>query len=395
MTRRRIIMVSADGTALTGEYSGGVLGDVHEGWPKPDQSKVETILVVPGHEVITHLIDLPPGSEAKAHAALPFLLEEDVASPLDDAHFALGPPSTGTRLAAVVSRAAMSGWIAQLAEHGLNDARIVPDHAGLPAYADRAIVIYSGASILAALPDGRTFAVDSAMAGPVLAAAFADHRLSINVYGRSQHLAEIRRLLPNAEVAPLPELQPRDLLGLVSQKIDSGAALNLRQGAFAVRWRWTPMLRNWRRAAAMALIFAGLAVAQQAVAAWRFGAGADAALAMAERIARETLPPSTRLVNARAQMKAYVDSLRGGSSEEFLMLGNALAESLTATGSGSLEALRYERTERRLASTVAVPSYDALAKLKAVLAARGATMTEGEARQTGAALVSDITVSLP
>jgi len=395
MTRRRIIMLSDDDAALTGEFSGTVLDRVYDGWPSRDQTEIETILVVPGQEVVSHLVELPPGSETKTQSTLPFLLEEEVASPLDEAHFALGPPSAGKRLAVVVSRAEISGWVTVLAEHGLADAQIVADHQALSSHTDRTVLIHRGAVILAALPDGRGFAVDAALAAPVLASTFADQRSSIDVYGQPQHVAEIKRLLPNADIAPLPELQPRDLLGLVNQKLDAGAVMNLRQGAFAVRRRWTPVLQTWRRAAVLALTLAGLAVAQQAVAAWRLSAGADEALAAAERIARETLPPSTRLVNARAQMKAYVESLRGGSSEEFLMLGNALAESIAATGSGSIDALRFDGSERRLAATVAVPSYDALAKLKAALAARGALMAEGEARQSGAVLLSDITVSLP
>lgn len=403
MTRQRIILLDDDGLAVTGIFSDGQLTEVGEGLPQSTlplgaapHDEFQTWVIVPGQQVVLHSVELPPGSESKATEALAFLLEDEVAVSLDEVHFVLGPAHGDKRSAAAVSRAVMTGWLAHLAQHGIDADALVPEYLSIPDELDCACIIYRGQSAIVSFLGGHGFTVEGSMIDIVLPLFFVDAGIQqVNVHGSMTQVGMIQRVIPQIDVRAYPPLTNRDLLGMAYLKLSSGVDFNLRQGSFAKRRRWSPALQPWRRAAALALILVGLAITQQAIAAWRLMSEVDEAFAKAERIARETLPPSTRVVNARAQMKGQVNALRAGSSEEFLLLSNTLGESLTSVGVGSLEALRFDRNSRALGATVAVSNYDALAKLKSALVARGVAIDEGEARQTGDALLCDITLRLP
>ena len=76
----------------------------------------QVIVLVPGTDVILTSVTVPTRNRNRMAAAVPYLLEEQLAADVDESHFALGERDAEGRVAvAVVSRARMDAWLAALA----------------------------------------------------------------------------------------------------------------------------------------------------------------------------------------------------------------------------------------------------------------------------------------
>ena len=92
-----------------------------------------TTVLVPSEDVLTLTVDLPFATRAQRLSNLPYAMEDAVAEPLANLHFALGQEVAPRRhIAGAVRRARMDQWIALLAEADLDAAILLPDALTLP-----------------------------------------------------------------------------------------------------------------------------------------------------------------------------------------------------------------------------------------------------------------------
>lgn len=89
--------------------------------------------VVPGELVTTHTLRIPARSRAKAVAAVPYMLEESLASNVEDLEFRLLHwVRGGDSKVAVLSRDTVAGWQQRLRELPWRTDALVPDYLVLP-----------------------------------------------------------------------------------------------------------------------------------------------------------------------------------------------------------------------------------------------------------------------
>lgn len=325
--------------------------------PPPDR----TWAVVPGAAVTVHAVDLPPDASPRhALAGAAFALEDALAADPDDLHFALGLPGTDKRLVAVADHAAMAAWTARLAGHGLMADLLVPDFLAMP---DGAAVL--DGVVLARTADGG-FAAEAGLAPWVL----------------------------ETDAADLPAVSGRDFRAGAYAALLPGPAINLLQGRYAPRRDWGAALKPWRRAGALAAGVAAALLGSVAVEGVRLNRQAEAAAVQAEAVFRRALPEVTRVVNPRAQMRAYVQGVRGGA-DGFLALSEVVVGAAAAVEDAEVTSLRFDGRRAEMAATLSLASFDGLERLKTELTRRGGVVQEGGARQDGARILTDVTVRLP
>jgi general secretion pathway protein L len=107
-------------------------------------------------------VALPLPSHRKRLEALPFAIEDRIATPTDSVHLALADdPIDGLYLTNIVDRGVMAAWIAKAAAAGLGEAAIMPDALALalPTPGRWTVMRQPGTRILVRMPDGRGFAV--------------------------------------------------------------------------------------------------------------------------------------------------------------------------------------------------------------------------------------------
>lgn len=92
------------------------------------------VLVVPGQDVLLTSVESPKGAKRRQlEKAVPFLLEDDLLTPVEQMHFSLGRVGPDGRLAvAVVARKVMDAWMAVVDQLGIQPYVMVCDTLLLP-----------------------------------------------------------------------------------------------------------------------------------------------------------------------------------------------------------------------------------------------------------------------
>lgn len=94
------------------------------------------VTLVPGSDLIFRRVNLPGKYSRQSAAALPYLLEEQIASDVDDLHLVvLGHQGREVDLMAV-DKGKMQSWLGWLEQAGLKTLHLLPDVLALPLAAD-------------------------------------------------------------------------------------------------------------------------------------------------------------------------------------------------------------------------------------------------------------------
>lgn len=323
-------------------------------------------VLVPTEDVLLLAVELPLAGTARRRAALPFMVEDRIAAPLDAVHIALGGAlAKTTYLVGVVRHDIMAGWAARLGDAGLDHASIVPDALLLPVpapghwhvagAADR-LVVRTDTGIGLAVPAGR-FAAVRAAGGSLPCIVFGPPPVD----------------LPMATAAAAGP----DVMALASPPLD------LRAGPYAPPPRALP--RTVRRAAAV--VGLGL-LAHTALLAADARAAATAAAhrrTRTEALMRATLPGA---ILPGAAHTVDLDRLLPAGHGRLLPLLARAAAALQPVGGLGWSKLGWSATDDRLTLGVEAGDIGGLQRAQAALAAAGldpasGAVTAGENRAEG------------
>ena len=299
---------------------------------------------VPGDTVTQIQVNTPLRASRKLREALPYLLEEDLASAYDDTHLAWDREGDGVRVG-MTSRAHMERWRDAIEPLGSVVARLAPDDGILPAGRDGVLLRPDGFS--ARLGDGLHFAgsldalpdwLDLALGGE--AADGEEEPYEIALYSLvpmepPSMAGDGWRLIPMA----LPSLE------------EAGrSALELRCGDFArasasgVFWRaWSPAVA----ALGLLLLVTWLAAAhdtRQLRMEW------EAQRTAAESLYRTIFPDAQMVELPRAQMAQRLKTLRAADSlrsGDLIALLQKVHAPLRVHVAGRVERIEYDGDQVR------------------------------------------------
>jgi general secretion pathway protein L len=337
------------------------------------------VVFVPGNQVLLASPRLPTRKRQRMLQALPFALEEQLASDVDGLHFALGGErADGSVAAAAVAHERMAGWLAQLHEAGIEPERLVADCDALPASRDRWTLLVE--------PD--RWLLRTASAGYVFDAETGPDALALALAEAGEAAPPALRLIdardgatpPAALAEALPEgveLATEPLRGGIAGLLAAGAdgAVNLLQGPYGRREALSRRWRPWRPAAAMAalvLLLWGVLAFDSYQTLRGEQARLDAEIAA---VYRETFPDAQRVVDARAQMEQRLAVLRGAGGQSGLAaLLEPVAPVLKRTPGLGIQGLRYR--ENNLELDLTLGDLQALDGLKQALLAAGPLQVE-------------------
>ena len=305
-------------------------------------------VLVPASDCAFHRVTLPAGARRNAQQALAFLLEEQLATEIEESHFALIHRDKSDCAVAVVGREKMRAWQAWCEGLGLNVLALTPDALALPQNPTGWSAVRCGEQWLFRCETCSGMAVETAWLGELLV-----------------HWPD---LAPIACYSPPPDIaapwQPRpvqDLLALAASN-PQARKICLRQGNFAAKRR-PPTPRRWRTAIvatlALLLLWSGnrlhdhLALARQA----------DAAVQASRDFYRQWFKAEKNLVNPRLQMQQHLRRLESVSARPALIsrLG-ALQQIIAETPGIRLRTLSYDAGRNALQLEISAVSSQALAQ---------------------------------
>lgn len=332
-------------------------------------AEADVWMAAPGMDVPMWMVDMPAKAEGKARAMLPFLMEDNIATGLDDMHFALGATIDGQRQVAAISQARMEDWLIAMEGGGLTLSRLVPDFLCLPRTDTTQVVTLDDRAIVR-LADGCGFAAEMDMA--------------------SLMLAEM-----DAGVTPGLPLPDAAVLGLLYDGLSQGRGINLLQGRYEPKRAIQVDFSAWRKTA----VIGGLAAATYLVLmlsqAWWYDHQADRLDGQVEALLRQTFPDITRVVNPRAQMNARLGPLQASASDRFLQLSSMLVTSVEAIDGVEIHTLRFDQGRGELNAEMAYAGFEDMEAVKAAISRQGGEFEEGSSRNNGERMIGDIKVRMP
>jgi len=385
---------------VTVDVSGALIGEPGQGDPimaagAAGDNKV--VALVPGASVLRTSADIPVRGTSKVLQALPFAMEENLATDVDELHFAAGKRDANGRLPiAVVERLEMEAWLELLAVAGIEPVSMYSDSDAVGAVPNTTTLFVEIDSLTLRDADGSVAVTDLDSAAATLELWFrsrdADEdeeapKLPVNmlVYVTEEAHANpatgelISSLQPRVASLDLRVLGDGALPRLASQ-IVSQPGINLLQGRYAPRSNLTVYWPAWRVAA---ILLAGFAVTiigakileisslrQQA-------ANLDTAI---EQGIRYTFPEVREVRDARALLQSKLRALgrgtSGGSSTEFLDTLQVVATAVTGAevAGAKLETVNYRSGVMEL--RVLAPNVEALDSIQKQIAKAGTLEAE-------------------
>lgn len=332
-------------------------------------------LLVPNGEVVLLPVTLPTRRRQQLRAALPYLLEEQLAEDVERLQFALGPIGHDlSATAAVVARSTLEGWLAPFHALGLSPQVMCPEGLALATTPDQWTLLADGSEWLLATGQGQVSTAPMAAAAAMVAAGCettaAPQRLRLcRPRGATGDTTAIEALCAERGITLEAVASHHHAIDYLLAPGAGQAAINLLQGEYSPSGQIGRRLRPWRLTAALAgallLVEVGGAIAH-----YQGLKGEVARLEQGiEQRYRDTFPEARRVENPRAQMAQRLAALRGGGEDTLSRLLGRAAAPLAADPGVVIETLSYR--QRQLELAVAVGGFEALDRLKQGLAKAG------------------------
>lgn len=339
-------------------------------------------VLVPAADVLLAQAPVPTGNRERARKAVPFALEEQLAEDIDSQHFALGSRAAdGGWPVAVVARARMDGWLAQLHEAGILPDRLIPEAVALP-YAPGSVSLLLEAEQLL-LRDAPWSAQSTS---PQTLPALLTLLTARNEAGIELTVWQCGGELPvwTAPITAKVEPCTDGALGVFARGLNQPDALiDLLQGGYSRKEQYGKLWRPWRAAAA--LLLAGVIVSGIQHALTLRSLKAEAA-ALGEQIGQVYTQafPGGRVVNPRVQMEQQLKQLRaaqGSGGDDFLGLIAQLGGAVAATPGIELTGANFR--DGRLDVELTATDIQTLEKLKQQLGSQSGLSVDIQSATTG------------
>jgi general secretion pathway protein L len=331
-------------------------------FPDPTQppEPLPCALIVPGAEALARWLPLNVRTEAQAGPAAAILLEEQLATPRDRIQVALGAPEPDApRLAVVVDREVLDGWIERATALGVFPDVVLPDHLALPTQTGDDVV---------AVRFGDTYALRGERLALSCEADLLPLVLGERPWREIDEPSEIEIVLAAAAAAPV---------------------VNLLQPTASV----AAPPSTWRQLRAAAVLLGLLALSPLAlsiVKTVRLDAATREVERRTEDRARASLPAAERLVDPDVQLRARIERLR--SSDQFPAAAAALFTALQQSGGVDLEALSFE-PDRPLRATLSYAAPNQLELFRAAARQAGFEVQVAGGSVLNGRSVSDVTLN--
>ncbi len=364
------MLLDADGQAKTPVQTGAPAAAV--------AAAARRIVVLVPAEDVSVLTARVPGGRQRVARAIPFALEEQLASDVDELHFAVGKALGDDRYpVAVVERRRMDAWGALLMDHGISAHQWVPEVLALP-HGDQWHLLADDERVLVRSGEYAGFASDRESL-PVMLSLLAD----------SEQLPHTARVYASAPlqldgIENVEDGGHRQPLELLAAGWLQGPVIDLLQGHYSRRAEWGRWLRPWRASAALLLAVIVLALFSTGVNYYRLSQQQDRLSAAIEGLYKKTFPNARRIVNPRAQMEQQLKQLQrlsGGSDVSFLGMFAETASVARAMEGISIQGVSYR--EGRLDLDLRADSLQVLDTFKQSLVSGGRVNAEIKSATTG------------
>lgn len=336
-----------------------------------------TILLLPGGEISLAEPELPVRGGARVAQAVPFALEEQLASEVEGLHFAVGSRGSGAggTPVAVVARSQLERWLGFCETAGIHPDAAQADTAAVPLSPNGCTLLLDDASLFVrranAVPyvldaDPPATALDLALGQPTEGGEHVTFYASPGDYERHRELIEgLRTRTATLQV----KLMPDGPLPLLAAQAVSAPGVNLLQGPFAPASTIGNRVKEWRVPAALATAVMLVFLAGQAISLYKNSRAEKQLDAQIAEVFAQVLPGQP-MVDPKAQIQGVLGT--GGAAQGALLPAiSVLAEVMAQAPAARIEAISYRGNALDL--RLVAPSVEALDTIKQGMTRDGLT----------------------
>lgn len=307
--------------------------------------------LVPGDCVTFHTVALPGKITRKTRQALPFLIEDAVASDLDKLHITVLPKKNGQFVLAVVAKEQTQAWIDWLSEAELKPMALLPDSLALPTTPDRWSAVKLGQQwIIRQHQDGGIVVEDSWL--NTLLSAYPDPP-AVDCYSA----------LPDG-IGQWTSLQSIPAMHLLAMGV-AGTKINLLKGVFEPQAKWQTTFRPWYRAMTVVLIFFALFIVNKGLHLYQLSNQADSWKQQTVLLYRQLFPNEKNVVNPRAQMNQRLKQLQQQKSHSsFIWQLDKLQPVLAGFTQIEIKSIRFEEKQNEMRLAVSAADFSEFDRLR-------------------------------
>lgn len=313
-------------------------------------------VIVPASAVLVTESDVPARSAAKLAQVIPFALEERVADEIENLHFAIGERAadTGRVPVAVVTRARIDAWLAELAAAGLHPQAIYSEAQLLPAMPGQLIALIDDDTVVVRAAEGPPLVMPALSIRDAFEMALASQTsqvaglepppLGLLLYSgheewqaRQFEVDALRDRFTGVKV----QLLPSGPLGVLAPAAASGEAVNLLQGPLAASSPLQANWKSWRVAAVLAASLLCLHLGARYFELTRLRKSEAALDANIRDTFLAAMPGQQNASNARRRVEARLVEIREGGGGALLPALSAIANARNAAPSATIEGFTF------------------------------------------------------
>ena len=362
------------------DANGARSGQVQSG-PVADALSVaqgrRVLLLLPGSEITLAEPELPVRGTARLAQAVPFALEEQLASDVEALHFAVGSRAAGAigTPVAIVARSLIDRWLDACDAAGIHPDVAQADTAAVPISPNGCTLLLDDSTLYVR----RTHAVPYALDADPLAAALelalgepseaGEHVTFYAAPGDYERHRELIEGLRTRTATLQVKLLPDGSLPLLAAQAVSAPGVNLLQGPYAPSSTIATRLREWRVPAALAAAVVLVFLAGQGISIYRLSRVEKQLDAQIAEVFSQALPGQP-VVDPRAQMQGVLGS--GGAAQGAMLPAiAALAQAMAQAPAARVEAMSYRGNALDL--RLVAPNVEALDAIKQSMTRDGMT----------------------
>jgi general secretion pathway protein L len=360
----------------------------------------EVVCIVPGCDVVLKTVQLPARANRKVLNAIPFMLEDEVASDIAKSFFAFGKRIGDSQQVAVVLREQLQFWQDALKQADLYCNLLVPDTLALP-YSENTISVLSlgrheRSAFIVRAGQWAGYQGEKSWTLVLLEKQLKTKPQSVLTYSEQQQIEYLEGLFVQTDeaISDAPTLTanydklPMQLL--LDGALD--ANFNLLQGEFALKRKTTAQWDKWRLAAVLAGVALCVNLVSKTVELNSIKSQRQSIETRLQTNINQGFPDLPKSRNKEIAIRNEMARLeQGGGGISMLVMLTQMSPSFASTGV-TPQSIRYDATRTELRMQSVASNFESLEKFRREVQALGFEVDQGAINNKGDQVVGTIII---
>lgn len=326
-----------------------------------------TVIIWLSGELVTFTkVTIPKGQQRHLQRILPSLLEDNLATDIEQLHFAVGGISdSGMVNVAVIEQNILGDILQQFFQANIRPQAILPDSLAIPLLGEECSLSVNDGICQLRTSSQSAYVFDTQNLATLLPMMISNPAQNISLY-----IADKQR-------NTLSITQPYDWKDIAIDKLaqipdKAVMAINLLQGGFSPQSGLQKHWLQWRSVAVLAMVALVVQLATVGMEIIQLNKQTKTYKIEIEKVFHSAFPDERRIVNAKAQMSQRLSKLQsqqGGAG--FLMLLQQIAPALQQTKGISLTRISFERRLGEMRIDISAQNYSQLEQVKKAISKLG------------------------